>query len=153
MSDVKQLRAENRQLRRDAREAMIRAAAYKRVVEEVLERRRAVSNWCAGKDLDQAVQHQKFYAETYIGKAARSAFDRRGLDMVEKALCDPQGDILTLEDLQDVRRDDVAGLKGVGPGTMACLDEALEQRELGWADPDDGSAPGPLTLKRAGAAA
>ncbi len=83
---------------------------------QLVEQRKDVGNW-------------KFEHETLIGKVVTSA---QAVAALERMVGDPYVEIITLEDLTRFRREQIAAAEGVGPKTLAELDNALRDRGLSW---------------------
>ena len=77
------------------------------------------------------VKRWKFEHETLMARVISSV---RSQDAIENFIGDPSTEIITLEDLGRFERSTIAAIPGVGPKTMAQIDEAFVERRLVWAD-------------------
>jgi hypothetical protein len=141
MAGLEKLRAENRRLRRELRAKSLEANSARAAM--IAHRRNEIDYW---KKMDGRV-------EEVVDRAIRSRVSGYKLDQGQRiiggGLCrnttvlegvyglfgvTPWNATLTVNDLAEVTRAEVAGAKGVGPRTVEALEAALAEEGLSWAE-------------------
>ena len=79
----------------------------------------------------EALAHYKWNREMFLRKVVDTP---KAADALEAFIGDPLAEIITLEDVVQHTRDEVAAVRGVGPLTMEKLDAAIADRGLAWSE-------------------
>lgn len=117
-------------LKRQLRDANLLVAAYKSRL-NALEGRVAQIIDHAHRPIEDEIGSVKFATETLVHRALGPM---RAVDAIAEHVTGDRGRIVTLEDLAQFSRAEIAGLGGVGPKAMDKLDVALAKRGLSWAE-------------------
>jgi hypothetical protein len=131
------LRDEIFDLRLQLREQELRVAGYKRLIEDIAGNvgwlaRKVLASW---KGTDEEALRSAISTHKYKDEPELPRLPGRSRDFVyEAAGFSPLDDIVSLTDLSFVTREKVASAKGVGPTTMAALDEAMADAGLSWTE-------------------
>lgn len=80
--------------------------------------------------LRQAISRYKFNHEVYIHRIGAS---HHAMDALERFL-GAVGEVVTLHDVAQRSREEIARVKGVGPKSMEKLDAAMAVEGLSWAE-------------------
>jgi hypothetical protein len=127
------LQAENQRLRKELREAELRAGGWEQIATDLrVSIAHAAKAVIAEPDLERAITHHKSNRETWVHRADITSQATDALYAVVGI--DPMHGIASLNDLAMFTRDQVASARGVGPKSMVALDAAMADAGLSWAE-------------------